>query len=75
MLPGIFQRQAFQTARYCFRHTSGLDSDFLILSPIQGATLCYAVLDGQTPDPDGRIITKQFNQDWNYWELEIQWEL
>ena len=70
-----FPRQAAQTARYCSGHTSGLDSDFLILSPIQGATLCYAVLDGQPPDPDGRIITKQFNVDLNCWELEIQWDI
>ena len=70
-----FPRQAAQTARYCSGHTSGLDSDFLVLSPEKDATICFAVLDGRTLDPDGRIMTKRLNESFDCWELEIQWDI
>lgn len=69
-----FPRQAARTARYCSRHTSGLDTDFLILSPTGVITICRAVLDGQTLVPDGRIITKRLNKSLDCWELEIEWD-
>lgn len=69
-----FPRQAPKTARYCRDHTTNLDSDFLVLSPDENFTVIYAIQDGQTPDPDGRIITKRLNEALNCWELEIQWE-
>lgn len=69
-----FPLQAPRTARYCRDHTSNLDSDFLVLSPDKSFTVFYAIRDGQTLDPDGRIITKRLNKALNCWELEIQWE-
>lgn len=69
-----FPLQAPKTARYCRDHTTNLDSDFLVLSPDENFTVSYAVQDGQTLDPDGRIITKRLNKALNCWELEIQWE-
>lgn len=68
-----FPRQVSTTTRYCANHTANLDSDFLMLAPEKAATVCYAVLDGQTLTPDGQIITKRLNEELNCWELEIQW--
>lgn len=70
-----FPGEAPKTARYCASHTANLDSNFLVLSPGKDATVCYAVLDGQTLDPDGRITTKRLNEKLDCWELEIQWEI
>lgn len=69
-----FPRQAPQTARYCSGHTTGLDADFLMISPAEGATVCYAVLDGQILSPDDRIITKSLNENLDCWELEVRWD-
>ena len=70
-----FPRQAPVTARYCAGHTANLDSDFLVLSPEKDATICFAVLDGRTLDPAGRIMTKRLNESFDCWELEIQWDI
>lgn len=70
-----FPREAPKTARYCANHTSNLDSYFLVLSPVKDATVCYAVLDGQTLTPDNRIMTKRLNEELDCWELEIQWDI
>ena len=70
-----FPRETPKTARYCANHTSNLDSDFLVLSPVKDATVCYAVLDGQILTPDDRIMTKGLNEKLDCWELEIQWVL
>lgn len=70
-----FPEQAPTTAQYCSAHTTNLDSDFLVLSPIKGATVCYAVRDRRTLDPDGRTITKRLNEDLHTWELEIRWDI
>ena len=70
-----FPREALKTARYCANHASNLDSDFLVLSPVKDATVCYAVLDGQMLTPDDRIMTKGLNEKLDCWELEIQWAL
>ena len=69
-----FPRQVPAAARYCADHTANLDADFLLLSPVKDATVCYAILDGQNLDPDGRIITKRLNETLDCWELEIQWD-
>lgn len=69
-----FPRQAPKTARYCRNHTTNLNTDFLLMSPVKTATVCYAISDGQNLDPDGRIITKRLNEDLDCWELEIQWD-
>lgn len=70
-----FPRHAVQTAHYCSNHTANLDSDFLLLSPTKSAIVCYAVLDGQNLDPDGRMIVKQLNEALDCWEMEIQWDV
>ena len=70
-----FPRETPKTARYCANHASNLDSDFLVLSPVKDATVCYAVLDGQILTPDDRIMTKGLNEKLDCWELEIQWVL
>ena len=70
-----FHRQASQTARYCPGHTAGLTSDFLVLTPIERATVCYALSDGRTPAPDGRIIILGLNEALDRWELEIRWDI
>lgn len=67
-----FPHQAAQTARYCSNHTSGLDSDFLVLSPTEGATVCCAVLNGQTIAPNGQIIIKRLNEELDCWELVVR---
>lgn len=68
-----FPRQPTRTARYCSRHTSGLDSDFLVLEPTKEAAVCYAVFDSQILYPDGWVVIKRLNDELNCWELEIGW--
>lgn len=70
-----FPRQAPVTARYCAGHTANLDCDFLMLSPVKEATVCYALLDGQSLDPEGQVITRRLNEALDCWELEIQWDI
>lgn len=69
-----FPLQAPATARYCANHTVNLDSDFYVLSPVKGAMVYYAIRDGQNYDPEGRIMTKRFNETFGCWELAIQWD-
>ncbi len=66
-----FPRQAPRTARYCAGHTANLNADFLVLSPVRDATVCYAVPDGQSLAPDGQIISKRLNEQLDCWELEV----
>lgn len=70
-----FSHHAAQTAHYCSNHTANLNSDFLMLAPTEGAIVCYAVLDGQNLDPDGRRITRRLNEALDCWEMEIQWDV
>jgi len=70
-----FPRQVEQTARYCSRHASGLGADFLVLSPGERGTICYPVLDGQSLDPEGQVITRRLNDALDCWELTINWDI
>lgn len=69
-----FPRQAPTTARYCANHTANLDSDFLMLALEKGATVCYAILDGQNLTPDNQIVFMRLNEALGCWELEIRWD-
>lgn len=66
-----FPRQAPRTSRYCAGHTANLNADFLVLSPVKDATVCYAVPDGQTMAPNGQIISRRLNEHLDCWELEV----
>ena len=46
-----------------------------MLSPVKEATVCYALLDGQSLDPEGQVITRRLNEALDCWELEIQWDI